>query len=152
VDLPISRASHQFRIRFKCYGALVRLPPWRVGEARMVTMPDGRLINAVYRLSFSYCCRDSWESFKTLADSVPRHGNASSAFAGHCSASALSSSAARSRHWAWISASTAGSMISAPICSVRVLAGFPAGRDPSKFSSQDRLRSVRSTISAARRW
>jgi hypothetical protein len=28
---------------------LVRLPPWRVGEARMVTMPDGRLVVATYR-------------------------------------------------------------------------------------------------------
>jgi hypothetical protein len=28
---------------------LVRLPPWRVGEARMVKMPDGRLVLATYR-------------------------------------------------------------------------------------------------------
>jgi hypothetical protein len=28
---------------------LVRLPPWRVGEARTMRMPDGRLISAVYR-------------------------------------------------------------------------------------------------------
>ena len=28
---------------------LVRLPPWRVGEARPIQMPDGRLISAVYR-------------------------------------------------------------------------------------------------------
>jgi hypothetical protein len=28
---------------------LVRLPPWRVGEARTTRMPDGRLISAVYR-------------------------------------------------------------------------------------------------------
>jgi hypothetical protein len=28
---------------------LVRLPPWRVGEARLVTMPDGRLVVATYR-------------------------------------------------------------------------------------------------------
>jgi hypothetical protein len=28
---------------------LVRLPPWRVGEARPIRMPDGRLIAATYR-------------------------------------------------------------------------------------------------------
>jgi hypothetical protein len=28
---------------------LVRLPSWRVGEARPIQMPDGRLISAVYR-------------------------------------------------------------------------------------------------------
>jgi hypothetical protein len=28
---------------------LVRLPPWRVGEARPVQMPDGRLVSATYR-------------------------------------------------------------------------------------------------------